>query len=134
MISDISTFLFDSLLANMDEESDFIARIPPGIKSREKLFGALRHQLRLPDYFGENWDALSDCLRDLSWIKARRVIVAHEDLPPLDSASLFSYLDVLADAVQDWKPDENHELVVIFPKTAQAAATRVVHNGPYESR
>lgn len=29
------------------------------------LFDALRHGLKLPDYFGGNWDALDECLGEL---------------------------------------------------------------------
>ncbi|MFF2654441.1 barstar family protein [Streptomyces sp. NPDC058045] len=28
--------------------------------------------LELPDWFGHNWDALADCLRDLSWLPVSR--------------------------------------------------------------
>ncbi|WP_255954315.1 barstar family protein [Streptomyces odontomachi] len=28
--------------------------------------------LELPDWFGHNWDALADCLRDLSWLPVAR--------------------------------------------------------------
>jgi hypothetical protein len=34
------------------------------------LFEQFDRGLRFPDYFGWNWDALSDCLRDLAWFSA----------------------------------------------------------------
>ena len=36
-------------------------------KDKEDVFAALSIALRLPDWFGHNWDALADCLCDLSW-------------------------------------------------------------------
>ena len=42
------------------------ARIPgAGIAGEEELFSALAAELSLPGWFGANWDALLDCLRDL---------------------------------------------------------------------
>lgn len=36
-----------------------------GIRTPERLFDELSRSLDLPDYFGRNWDALDECLRDL---------------------------------------------------------------------
>ena len=36
-----------------------------GIHTPERLFDELSRTLDLPDYFGRNWDALDECLRDL---------------------------------------------------------------------
>lgn len=72
--------------------------------------------LRFPDYFGRNWDALSDCLRDLSWLPPGRISVVHDALPDLPPKDLRTYMDVLATAAGDWKPQESYELVVIFPE------------------
>ena len=35
------------------------------ITSAEALFSKLAQALELPDYFGHNWDALDECLRDV---------------------------------------------------------------------
>ncbi len=118
---DVTAFVFD---ARLDPERDFIARIPRGVSSREALFDVLSRELRLPSYFGRNWDALSDSLRDLSWITKRRVVLIHDELPKLGDEDLANYLAVLVDAARDWKPDEAHELVVVFPKDAQQALSR----------
>ncbi|GAA3690165.1 hypothetical protein GCM10022224_064470 [Nonomuraea antimicrobica] len=34
-------------------------------RTRAAFFEEVARALRLPDYFGRNWDALTDCLRDL---------------------------------------------------------------------
>jgi hypothetical protein len=41
------------------------------IGSKQDLMGALGKALELPDYFGGNWDALEEVLRDLSWLDAK---------------------------------------------------------------
>lgn len=97
------------------------ARLGAGIRTRETLFEVLRRELRLPDYFGENWDALADCLRDLSWIDERRVAIEHAELPQLNEDDLSIYLDLLAECVKDWKPTDDHKLVIVFPDVARAA-------------
>lgn len=38
------------------------------ISSKEELLVAIAKALRFPDYFGGNWDALNDCLRDMKWL------------------------------------------------------------------
>jgi hypothetical protein len=40
------------------------------INSRDELLDAIAAQLEFPAYFGHNWDALEECLRDLSWLPA----------------------------------------------------------------
>lgn len=37
-----------------------------GIEDAADLFARIASALSLPDYFGHNWDALDECLRDLS--------------------------------------------------------------------
>lgn len=34
------------------------------------MFQGLARALRFPDYFGHNWDAVYDCLTDLTWLPA----------------------------------------------------------------
>ena len=121
MSVDPSTFSFDVGALHLDAINDFVAYVPSGLKDRNSLFEALRRELQLPNYFGNNWDALSECLRDLSWIKNRRVVIRHQDLPPLDAKGITTYLQILSECVRDWKPDEDHELVVAFPPEARDA-------------
>jgi RNAse (barnase) inhibitor barstar len=46
-----------------DERSD--VREIRGWTSEDDLFRALASTLHFPDYFGHNWDALDECLRDV---------------------------------------------------------------------
>lgn len=40
------------------------------VESKQDLMSALSEALELPDYFGGNWDALDEVLRDLGWLEA----------------------------------------------------------------
>ncbi len=47
----------------------FVADIGGGaVHTEAELFEAIASALRFPDYFGHNWDALEECLRDLEWL------------------------------------------------------------------
>lgn len=53
-----------------DLRSDVILRVDlKGVRSKKALLEALAAGLKLPKHFGHNWDALADCLMDISWIK-----------------------------------------------------------------
>lgn len=115
MTIDISAFRFDAQPRDLNETSDFLARIPYGLSGKTKLLDALRVALEFPAYFGRNWDALSDCLQDMSWIQSRRVAIFHADLPALTTEEAMVYLQILAQAVRAWGPKDDHELLVWFP-------------------
>ncbi|MEW2517419.1 barstar family protein [Actinacidiphila alni] len=38
-----------------------------GVGDRQTFMDRCTERLHLPDWFGRNWDALADCLTDLSW-------------------------------------------------------------------
>lgn len=91
------------------------AEVPAGIQTKAALLDALSDALRFPDYFGGNWDALEECIRDLSWLPSGDVILSHEDLPlSQDLRSLSTYLAILKNAVEKWNTGER-KLLVIFP-------------------
>ncbi|MEU6757498.1 barstar family protein, partial [Streptomyces sp. NPDC046685] len=39
-----------------------------GVRGKAELMARCGDALRLPDWFGGNWDALADAVRDLSWL------------------------------------------------------------------
>ncbi|HEY5127851.1 MAG TPA: barstar family protein [Bradyrhizobium sp.] len=92
------------------------AAVPANIAGKQELFATLAKQLSFPDYFGENWDAFEECLRDLSWLPTGLVVLTHADVPLInDVASASTYLAILSDAVRKMSKPEEHMLSVIFP-------------------
>ena len=41
-----------------------------GREDKEAVLARIAQALDFPDWFGRNWDALADCLDDLSWLPA----------------------------------------------------------------
>ncbi|MBF8191833.1 barstar family protein [Nonomuraea sp. K274] len=68
-------------------------------RTRAAFFEEVARVLRFPRYFGRNWDALTDCLRDTG---AVALVVEHaEDLLSAEPAEQFgTLLAVLADAAE----------------------------------
>lgn len=131
MAIDLSAICFNLDLINIDIQNDFIANVPPELNNRQALFDALRRELQLPDYFGNNWDAVSECLKDFSWVQRRRVIIMHKDVPSLGANDTRIYLDVLCECVCDWRRDENHELLIVFPKECSGIVANIASERPH---
>jgi RNAse (barnase) inhibitor barstar len=96
------------------------------VKSEDELFEELYKKLNFPDYFGFNWNAVYDCLRDFHWIQNKGIVLIHTEIPQIEENDLKVYLEILKDAVQDWQTDEEHYLEVIFPKSSEDALKSVV--------
>ena len=57
--------------------------------------------LEFPDWFGKNWDALEDCLSDLSWREAEGHVLVFEHAAAGDELGILT--DVLAASADSWK-------------------------------
>ncbi|HCX33954.1 MAG TPA: hypothetical protein DHV08_10620 [Rhodocyclaceae bacterium] len=49
-----------------------------GVRGKADFLAALASALAFPDWFGFNWDALEDCLGDLSWMQAAGYVTVLE--------------------------------------------------------
>ena len=61
--------------------------------------------LRFPDWFGGNWDALADCLGDLSWWPAPGYVLLLDHVDGWRAAARGEFdmlLDILNDAAAVW--------------------------------
>ena len=117
-VKDIDIYVED--IEDLAPSENLVAIVPAGIRSEEKLFSILSKELKFP-YFGRNWDALNDCLHDFSWTDIFQITVIHRDIPALGTHDTRIYLDILACCVEDWKPDEDHQLRVVFPLSQKVA-------------
>ena len=91
------------------------------ITSVSTLFEEMARAFRFPDYFGHNWAALTDCLRDLGDRENLRIAVLWLDADASLDADLQTFLDAvrvldevgseLAEGDELSKP---HQLVVVL--------------------
>lgn len=61
--------------------------------------------LRFPDWFGGNWDALADCLGDLSWLDGAGQLLVFDDAwgwRERDGEDFATLLDICGEAAQGW--------------------------------
>ena len=70
------------------------------IKLSSDVFGVLAKSLDFPEWFGRNWDALEDCLSDLSWRKAGGTVLILRNCEALDQDRLGILIDVLASSAE----------------------------------
>ncbi len=73
-----------------------------GARDKGELLARMSRALRFPDWFGGNWDALEDCLTDLSWLKADGHVLLLEDVSGLPADDFGVFRDVLASSAQFW--------------------------------
>jgi RNAse (barnase) inhibitor barstar len=91
--------------------------LPEKIQSKDQLLSFFCHELKFPYYFGENFDALYDCLVDLSWIKDNKIYIIHNEIPLNNSEIEASkYIKLLFDVAMFWRDNGEHEVNVLFPE------------------
>jgi len=79
------------------------------VRSRASLLVALAEALDLPDWFGHNWDALQDCLTDLSWRPAPGYVVVMENCGGLAASAPETFattLEVFRHAARWWADEQ----------------------------
>lgn len=96
-------------------ENEYIAYLSQ-VEDDNDLIRQLSDILAFPDYFGDSWNALFDCLRDFSWISKRGVVLVHSEIPVLYEEELMTYFEIIFSAVEDWTDTDDHYFKVIFPK------------------
>lgn len=68
---------------------------------KDAFLQAIGHALSFPDYYGMNWDALEECLFDMSWWAGPIIVlIAHADA--LDRDALATLLDIWSGAAATW--------------------------------
>lgn len=73
-----------------------------GALDKEALLERLAAALAFPGWFGGNWDALEDCLTDLSWRPGTGHVVLVKEPGELPSDDLGVLLEILGAAAEHW--------------------------------
>lgn len=77
------------------------------LTAKRAMLETVAQALSFPDYFGFNWDALEECLQDLSWLEGGVALLIDdaampESVAPKDWGVL---LDILADTARHWQAE-----------------------------
>ena len=109
-----------------------LVKTPPGFAVRTiqgkqcrtpaGLFGEFARALAFPDYFGHNWDALEECLNDLSWLgKQSGIVLVHKYMPLANERQRSIYIDILRHA----QANQRLLLRVVFPRSARLQVEKI---------
>ncbi|HEY9612571.1 barstar family protein [Allocoleopsis sp.] len=86
------------------------------ITSKAEFFQASAKTLNFPDYFGNNWDAFSDFINDLSWLSADGYIFLYtqpDNFANSDPSEWSIALDIFQEAVESWRETETPLYVLL---------------------
>ncbi|HEX8024377.1 barstar family protein [Mucilaginibacter sp.] len=89
------------------------------VEGENELFKKLSEVLQFPQYFGNNWNAVYDCLCDLHWITKKGIVPVHNQMPLVSDEILQIYLEVLFDAAKSWNNDDEHYLKIVFAERSR---------------
>lgn len=86
----------------LDHPSDLLPTLDGrGLDGKAGLLAALGWALEFPDYYGANWDALEECLNDMSWRNGAIALhIEHADV--LSQELLHALVDIFTDAAAAW--------------------------------
>lgn len=117
-------FMFVEHQCDYRDPTALVVHVPAKARGKEKVLGVLARGLRFPSYFGWNWDALDECLRDLSWLgEVKKIAIVHDGRPFSPRAEMFAlYCDLLAEAVAAQRSAvEPRELKIVFSSDLRSA-------------
>ena len=98
------------------------------VRDKAAFLNAFATALHFPSYFGNNWDALEECLRDLSWVypeKAKGILLVYNDVDRFAKAQPDEWKtahDILINAIAAWHKTSSPVIVVL-----RGASTSAVH-------
>ena len=84
-----------------------------GAAGKEALMERVARALEFPPWFGGNWDALEDCLSDLSWSTAGGHVLLIEGAADISGNERGILIDILASAAA-WWADRRRPFFAIF--------------------
>ena len=90
-----------------------------GVADKQALMERIARVLEFPHWFGGNWDALEDCLTDLSWSKAGGHVLLLEGAAELPVDERGVLVDILV-AAAAWWADRKRPFFAVFPGSPMA--------------
>lgn len=95
---------------NVASAQIFLAELDgSAIRSKDQLLRLLGNALRFPAYYGVNWDALEECLRDLDWISEPSIVlVVHRGRLLFDAlySEVGTLIEIWLSAAETWSQQQ----------------------------
>jgi len=98
------------------------------IGRKEQLMNAVATALHFPKHFGNNWDALEECLTDLEWVDAEGYLIYYDHIDALLTAhpdQFETLVEILRDSVEAWKEDGEPMVVLLSGAKAPKGVTKL---------
>lgn len=92
--------------------------------TKDEALARIATALEFPSWFGGNWDALGDCIGDLSWFANDGLLLLFDDAwawRERDGEEFGTLLDVCGEAAQGWMR-ERRPFWVVVPLAADQLA------------
>lgn len=97
----------DDLIAAAEHNGYAVFRVDlADARDKGGMLDAIARAMRFPDWFGHNWDALLDCLADLSWQPADGYVVILEHCDGIHGhaeADFVQALQIFENAANEWR-------------------------------
>lgn len=88
------------------------------MKSINDFLLEISAKMLFPNYFGNNYNALLDCLQDLAWIESENVSVvilnADDFLSDETQEDIWDTFELFSDAANYWEDDEESRTLSFF--------------------
>jgi hypothetical protein len=87
------------------------------VRGKRGLLARLAKALQCPPYFGMNWDALSDCMRDLSWLNDNGwvvILLNGQEFAVRNQDDFTTAIDVLETAAEYWRSHRKPFWILVY--------------------
>jgi hypothetical protein len=107
----------------MENDLAFFSLQGTDIRGKDRFLQTAAEVLGFPDYFGNNWDAFEDCLKDMSWHPAEGYMIVLDLVDPfVDHApeDFRTAMDIFADSAVFWR-EQGKKMIVLLAGTKRKA-------------
>lgn len=85
------------------------------IKTKNQFLRKMQEFFEFPDYFGGGFDALNDCMRDLSWFCQDNLIIEFCHLERIDSIELREFIkECLVSYQEYWQNNQDKNITILL--------------------
>ena len=98
------------------------------INRKDQLLKHVASALRFPNHFGDNWDALEECLTDLEWIDGEGYVIYFDHIDAFLEAhpdQFETLVEILRDSVTSWKEDGEAMVVLLSGSKAPKGVAKL---------